>query len=210
MSRPLRLAAMISGGGRTLTNLADRIDDGSLPATIALVISSRADAPGVKRATDRGLPVRIAQRSNFDSEDELHTTITEWLVDAKIDLVCLCGYVRWLKIDQRFAGRVINIHPALLPRFGGKGMYGLNVHRAVLSAGSSFSGCTVHFVDEQYDHGPTIIQRGCPVLPGDDEDTLAERVFAEECKAYPEAIRLIAAGRVKLAGARVEILPVST
>jgi phosphoribosylglycinamide formyltransferase-1 len=210
MNTPLRLAAMISGGGRTLMNLADRIDDGSIPATIELVISSRADAPGVQRAAARGLPLRIARGSDFESEDQLHATITTWLAEAAVDLVCLCGYLRWMRIEPRFVGRVINIHPALLPRFGGKGMFGPRVHKAVLAAGCSTSGCTVHFVDEQYDHGPTILQRVCPVLPGDDVHSLAERVFTEECLAYPEAIRLIACGQVRLTGGHVEILPRST
>lgn len=205
--KPLRLAGLLSGGGRTLLNLADRIDDGTLPASIELVIASRADAPGVDRAKERGFDVRIAELREFNSEDAMHDAITTWLREAKIDLVCLCGYLRWMRIDPPFQDRVINIHPALLPKFGGKDMYGPRVHRAVLAAGETETGCTVHFVDEEYDHGPTILQRMSPVLPDDDENTLAARVFAEECIAYPEAIRLIAEGRVKHRGSHVEILP---
>jgi formyltetrahydrofolate-dependent phosphoribosylglycinamide formyltransferase len=207
MSKPLRLAALLSGGGRTLLNLADRIDDGTLPATIPLVISSRADAPGVQRARARGLDVRIAGGGDFATEEELHDAITSWLLEREVELVCLCGYLRWFRLDEPYVGRAMNIHPALLPDYGGKGMYGLRVHRAVLASGVTISGCTVHLLDEQYDHGPIILQRTCPVLPGDDEHTLAARVFEQECIAYPEAVRLFADGRLRLDNDQVEILP---
>lgn len=122
----------------------------------------------------------------------MHDHITSLLRDKRIDLVCLCGYLRWFRIDPDFRGRVINIHPALLPDFGGQGMHGEHVHRAVLAAGRTVSGCTVHHVDDEYDHGLVILQRTCPVLPGDDPSTLAARVFEQECIAYPEAIRRLA------------------
>lgn len=190
---PLRLAALISGAGRTLINLADCIDRGDLPATIELVISSRANALGVELARQRGFDVRIASLKDFNNDaDAMHDAITAWLLEKRIDLVCLSGYLRWLRIDEPFTGRVINIHPALLPKFGGKGMHGLNVHRAVLQAGETTSGCTVHFVNEEYDQGPIILQRTCPVMPDDTEHTLAARVFAQECIAYPQAISQLA------------------
>jgi len=198
MSRPLRIGALISGGGRTLLNIADEIDAGRLDAEIALVIASRENIAGVERARQRGFDVRIARQRDFPSEDALHDAITAWLLEKRVDLVCLCGYLRMFRIDEPFVGRVMNIHPALLPEFGGKGMYGERVHRAVLAAGRTESGCTVHFVDEQYDHGPIIVQRRCPVLGEDNPDTLAARVFQQECLAYPEAIRLFAEGRVRL------------
>jgi formyltetrahydrofolate-dependent phosphoribosylglycinamide formyltransferase len=210
MSTPLRLGALISGGGRTVLNLADRIDDGSLNATIALVISSRASVAGVERARQRGLEVRVAARRDFESDDGLHDAITSWLLEHDVQLVCLCGYLRWFRIDEPYRGRAMNIHPALLPDFGGKGMYGEAVHRAVLASGTKVSGCTVHFLDERYDHGPIILQRECPVIPGDDEHTLAARVFEQECIAYPEAIRLFAAGRLRLEDDQVKILPAPT
>jgi len=203
---PLKLAAMISGGGRTLVNLADRIDDGSLNASIELVISSRAHAAGNEKARQRGFEVRTALQRDFATEAELHHLIAAWWDECKADLVVLCGYLRKLEIPERWRGRVINIHPALLPDFGGRGMYGDHVHRAVLTSGKTVSGCTVHFVDDQYDHGPTILQRSCPVLPGDDEHTLAARVFEQECLAYPEAISLIAAGRVRLKQGHAEVV----
>jgi formyltetrahydrofolate-dependent phosphoribosylglycinamide formyltransferase len=210
MATPLRLGALVSGGGRTLLNLADRIADGALPAEIALVIASRQRAPAVGRARDRGLEVRIAAPGEFESDEQRHDAITSWLLQRRVQLVCLCGYMRWFRIDEPFRGRAMNIHPALLPSFGGKGMYGPRVHHAVLAAGAKVSGCTVHFLDEKYDHGPIILQRECPVLPGDDEHTLAARVFAQECIAYPEAIRLFAEGRLRLEGDGVKILSAPT
>lgn len=210
MSRRLRLGVLLSGGGRTLLNLLDCIDEGSLSATVELVISSRPGARAVQRASDRGLDVRIAARQDFSSETEMHDAITSWLLERLVDLVCLGGYVRWLRVDPPFEQRVMNIHPALLPNFGGHGMYGPCVHQAVLDAGDSVSGCTVHFVDDQYDHGPIILQRECPVLPGDDVAHLAGRVFEQECLAYPEAIRLFAADRLRVKAGTVNILSESS
>jgi formyltetrahydrofolate-dependent phosphoribosylglycinamide formyltransferase len=188
---------LISGGGRTLMNLLDCIERGELAATVDCVIASR-ECAGAERARERGLGVRVIAQRDFANADDMHSAVTHALRGARVELVCLGGYLRWLRIDEPFRGRVINIHPALLPEFGGQGMHGMNVHRAVLAAGRTESGCTVHFVDEHYDHGPTILQRRCPVLPGDTAESLAERVFVEECVAYPEAIGMVAAGRVEL------------
>ncbi len=206
MSRKLRLGVLVSGGGRTLLNIADCIDRGDLPATVAVVISSRAEAPAVHRARDRGFDVRVAPRRNFTDLNEMHDAITSLLLEHLVDLVCLGGYRRWYRVDPSFEQRVMNIHPALLPDFGGKGMFGRRVHRAVLDSDATVSGCTIHFVDDQYDHGPIILQRTCPVLPGDVEDHLAGRVFEQECLAYPEAIRLFAADRLSVADGVVNIL----
>jgi phosphoribosylglycinamide formyltransferase 1 len=200
-SHNLRIACMISGGGRTMMNLADRIDEGSLTATIELVIASREGIKGVELARDRGFDVRIASMKRLGSEGAIDDAVTEWLREKSIDLVCMCGYLRLMRIDEPFVGKVMNIHPALLPKFGGKGMHGLHVHRAVLAAGERITGCTVHWVDEQYDHGPTILQRTCEVRPDDDEHTLAARVFEEECIAYPEAVRLHAEGKIHIPAA---------
>lgn len=207
MSAPLRIAALISGGGRTLMNIVDRIDAGVLPAQVELVISSRSSATGNELARGRGLDVRVATISECGDENAVHDTISSALRECRIDLVCLCGYLRWFRVDPEYRERVMNIHPALLPDFGGKGMHGAAVHRAVLAAQRRFSGCTVHFVDEHYDHGPTIVQRVCPVLPDDDPDTLATRVFEQECLAYPHAIELFAAQRLRCAHGRVEVAP---
>ncbi len=207
MTTKLRIGALISGGGRTLLNIADHVDAGTLAAQIAVVISSRADAAGVARARERGFDVRIADRVTFPDSADLDRAIMTWLAEARVDLVCACGYLRLLRIAPMFEGRVMNIHPALLPDFGGKGMHGEHVHRAVLASGRPFSGCTVHFADHRYDHGPVILQRTCPVLATDDVKTLAARVFEQECIAYPQAIRLFAEGRLVVREGRVEVRP---
>lgn len=188
---PLRIAALISGGGRTVLNLQDAIDAGDLPAQIITVISSSPRASGVARLRERGLHVACPPR---DDHDAIHAA----LAAANVDLICLAGYLRLFRIDPAFEGRVINIHPALLPDFGGRGMYGDRVHAAVLAEGRTETGCTVHLVDDRYDHGPPLLQRRCPVRPDDDVPTLAARVFAEESIAYPEAIGRFARGEWSL------------
>ncbi|MCZ6836254.1 MAG: phosphoribosylglycinamide formyltransferase [Planctomycetota bacterium] len=207
MSRTLRLACLISGGGRTMMNLASQIDASTLDASIELVIATREDIAGVPRARSLGLDVKITPLARNGSFDEAHDFITRCVDEANIDLICLCGYLRLIRLDPPLRDKVINIHPALLPSFGGRGMYGAHVHRAVLGAGMTYSGCTVHFVDEEYDHGPTILQRPCPVEPEDDADSLAARVFQQECLAYPEAIQLFAMNRIRLETGQVVILP---
>lgn len=189
---PLRIAALISGGGRTLLNIADCIDRGELNATIACVIASRRDIPGVERIRGRGFTVHIAGDYKDQGEKIVQDKIWQWIDEADADLVCLCGWLKKLHVEPRYAGRIMNIHPALLPDFGGLGMYGHHVHEAVLASGHTESGCTVHYVDEHYDNGPIIVQKRCPIVPGDTPETLAARVFIEECKAYPEAIRKFA------------------
>lgn len=189
---PLRIGALISGGGRTLLNIADCIDRGELNAIIACVIASRRDIAGVERAQARGFTVHIAGDYKDQGVDAVQNQIWKWIDESNSDLVCLCGWLKRLRVDPKYTGRIMNIHPALLPDYGGLGMYGHHVHAAVIAAGRSESGCTVHFVDDQYDHGPIILQRTCPVMPGDTPETLAARVFEEECTAYPEAIRKFA------------------
>lgn len=201
----LRLAALVSGGGRTLLNLADRIEAGTLDAEIVAVIVSRGDCAGRDRAIERGFVVHEATREAFSDDAARDDAIARWIGEAGADLVVLCGWLRRLRVDAALEGRVLNIHPALLPAFGGRGMYGDRVHRAVLDSGARFSGCTVHFVDEEYDHGPIVVQRAVPVRPDDDVPRLAARVFAEECRAYPEAIGMIAAQRAVGEGGRVVI-----
>ena len=203
MTPPLRIAALISGGGRTLLNIADEIDRGRLDAEIVLVIASRADAAGAEHARARGFDVRVVPRERMEHLDDL---IEQWLREKHVDLVCLCGYLRLLRITPWLEGRVMNIHPALLPDFGGKRMYGRRVHQAVLDSGRTESGCTAHFVDAEYDRGPVILQRKVPVLPGDDAESLAARVFEQECIAYPQAIRLFAEGRLRIIEGKVEVL----
>jgi len=199
---PIKLAVLISGGGRTLLNLHDRIRDGSLNATVHVVVSSRADAQGVERARNAGLRLVVLDRKSL-SADRFQRGVTEAVCGA--ELVCMAGFLSLWRIPDDWRGRAINIHPALLPEFGGKGMYGHHVHEAVLAAGKKESGCTVHFCDNEYDHGPIILQRRVPVLPDDTPESLAARVFEQEGIAYPEAIRLFAEGRITLTDGRVVV-----
>jgi phosphoribosylglycinamide formyltransferase-1 len=186
--RPLRIAVLLSGGGRTLQNLIDQAAAGRLAIEIALVISSREGVAGIDRAQQAGLPVAVIPRKTLD-EDTFNAAITAAIDAAGVELVCLCGLLSKWHIPDRYEHRVMNIHPALLPKYGGKGFYGHRVHEAVLAAGDRESGCTVHYCDGAYDKGEVILQKSVPVKPGDDPDKLAARVFHAECAAYPEAIQ---------------------
>jgi len=202
-----RLAVLLSGGGTTLQNLIDRIADGRLAATIVQVVSSSTDAYGIERALRAGLPATVVTPGEAGSRQEFSRRIFDLCRRAGADLVCLAGFLQLLPIPDDFQNRVMNIHPALMPAFCGEGFYGHRVHEAVLAYGAKLSGCTVHFADNQYDHGPVILQRSVPVLDNDTPESLAARVFEEECEAYPEAIRLFGAGRLRIEDRRVRILP---
>lgn len=206
VDQKLRLGVLISGGGRTLVNFVEQIKAGRLRAEVKVVISSLPEVKGVERARAANLPVVIVRKKDHPDEAEFSELITEALEAHDVQLACLAGWTCFWRIPDRWIGRVMNIHPALLPKYGGKGFYGHHVHEAVLAAGDKESGCTVHFANNKYDAGPIVLQRKIPVLPGDDADTLAARVFEQETLAYPEAIRLFAEGRLKLVGDRVEIL----
>ncbi len=205
MHDPIRLAVLISGGGTTLQNLIDRIADGRMRAQIGLVISSSPRAGGIDRAKRAGLPVEVIRREQFDSITAFSKAIFDRCRAVEADLVTMAGFLKLVEIPPDFTNRVMNIHPALIPAFCGKGMYGLRVHEAVLDYGVKVSGCTVHFADNEYDHGPVILQRVVPVRDDDTPETLAARVFEQECEAYPEAIRLYAAGALEVVGRRVRI-----
>jgi len=202
----VRLGALISGGGRTVLNILECINRGELNAEIPVVISSRSTVKGVERARDAGLEVKVIRTKDYPDIDEFSRRIEEELAAADVDLVIQGGWLCLWKIPERYVNRVMNIHPALLPSFGGKGMWGHHVHEAVLAAGCKVSGCTVHFCTNEYDRGPIIVQRTCPVEEGDTADTLAERVFEQECIAYPEAVRLFAEGRIIVEQGRVKIV----
>lgn len=176
-----RLGVLLSGSGRTLQNFIDRIMDGRLKASIGGVGSDRDDAFGLQRALEHGLEARHLREPS---------EIWSWLQEIGCDLVVLAGYLRLLPIDPEFHDRVLNIHPSLLPKFGGKGMHGDHVHQAVLAAGELETGCTVHLCNERYDDGRVLLQARVPVLPNDTAQTLAARVFAAECEAYPAAIMM--------------------
>lgn len=202
-SNPLRVGCLISGGGRTVLNLEEAIARGEVPARIEVVVAHREDIAGVRRCRDAGLRVEVVPTSDGRSRDELAAGIDAVLESAGVELVCLAGYLRHFRVDDRWTDRVINIHPSLLPRHGGRGMYGDRVHAAVLEAGDRESGCTVHLVDEIYDHGGVILQRRCPVRTDDSIETLAGRVFEQECLALPQAVTGIARGDVRLQDGRV-------
>lgn len=209
MQKLLNLGVLISGGGRTLQNLIDRIGDGSLKARVQIVISSHPEAIGLERASRHKIPSVVINRGSFKGESALggfSRAITEELGRYELDLVVMAGFNCLYRIPERYEGKVMNIHPALIPAFCGKGYYGEKVHRAVLEYGVKVTGCTVHFADNSYDHGPIILQRTVPVLNGDTPEGLAERVFKEECIAYPEAIGLFQEGRLKIEGRKVRIL----
>ena len=187
-----RLVVLLSGSGRTLQNLIDRIADGQLDASIGGVISNTPNAYGIERAKIAGVPTRIVTREKVSGtySDAVWDAIRQY----KPDFVIMAGWLHLLRIPKDFQLRVLNMHPSLLPAFGGKGMYGHHVHEAVINYGAKISGCTVHFADDTYDTGPILVQHAVPVMPEDTPDTLAARVFAAECAAYPEAIRLVASG----------------
>ena len=202
--KKLRLGILLSGGGRTMTNIQQEIEAGKLNAEIVVVISSLSKVKGVQLAKGLGLePVIIRKKDNPDIE-QFSAKIAATLDETRVDLVVQAGWMCLWHIPANYENRVMNIHPALLPAFGGKGMYGHHVHEAVVKAGCKVSGCTVHFCTNEYDDGPIIIQRTCEVKDDDDADTLAARVFEQECLAYPEAIRLFAKRKLKLKGGIVK------
>jgi len=206
-ARKLKLAVLISGGGTTLRNLLEKIAAGRLDAQVVLVISSNPAAAGIRFAQEASVPCEVLPRKDFASQDEYSQAIFDRCRGAGVDLAAMGGFLKRLTIPEDFVNRVTNIHPALLPAFGGEGFYGRRVHEAVLEYGVKITGCTVHFADNQYDHGPIILQKAVPVLDDDTPETLAARVFQAECEAYPEALQLIAEGRLRVEGRRVRILP---
>jgi phosphoribosylglycinamide formyltransferase 1 len=206
MTQPLRVAVLLSGNGLTLQNLHDLAANGQLPIEIVLVISNKPEAFGLERAKQMNVPACAITRKEAGSLESFSQRIFDQCRDANVDLVVLAGFMTLVQVPDDFLGRVMNIHPALIPAFCGKGMYGHHVHEAVIESGVKLTGCTVHFADNQYDHGPIILQRAVPVLDDDTPQTLAAQVFAEECRAYPEAIRLFAENRLRIEGKRVRVL----
>ena len=204
-ANPIRLGVLISGGGTTLMNLLEYIKAGKLNADISLVISSRSTVKGVERAQSAGLNVKIIRKKDYPDIDAFSRKIESELTAAKIDLVIQAGWLCLWKIPLDYENQVMNIHPALLPSFGGQGMWGHHVHEAVLKTGAKVSGCTVHFCTNEYDRGPIIVQKTCPVGDDDTPDTLAARVFEQECIAYPEAINLFAQNKLTVKQNRVFI-----
>jgi phosphoribosylglycinamide formyltransferase-1 len=204
--KPIRLGVLISGGGTTLMNILEHIKQGRLNAEVAVVICSRSTVTGVEKAKKARLKVKIIRKKDFPDVDEFSRRIEEELVAGDVDLVVQGGWLCLWKIPARYENRVMNIHPALLPSFGGQGMWGHHVHEAVLAAGCKVSGCTVHFCTNEYDKGPIIVQRACEVKNSDTPETLAARVFDAECIAYPEAIRLFAEGKLHVQDGNIVVI----
>ena len=207
METAFPIACLVSGNGTNLQAIIDRIESGALAARVAVVISNVPSVPALERARRHGLPSLVVDHKEYGDRAAFDQELIKIIDSSRAKLVCLCGFMRVLtpSFTGHYPGRIINIHPALLPKFGGKGFYGRHVHQAVLAAGEKVSGCTVHVVDAQVDHGPIILQRTVPVLPDDTPDSLAARVLAQEHIAYPEAIRLFAEGRVTIEGHRAII-----
>ena len=203
MTKPIKLAVLISGGGTTLQNFLDKIKTGELKASVETVISSNPRAYGLVRAKSAGIPAHVVRRKDYGSVEEFSKANFDLIDRHRVDLVCMAGYLKLLRIPEKYDGRVMNIHPALIPSFCGSNFFGHIVHQAALDYGVKVSGCTVHFVNSRYDNGPIIVQRTCAVEDGDTAETLAARVFREECIAYPQAIRLFQAGRLRIEGRRV-------
>ncbi len=196
VGRPIRLGVLISGGGTTLLNFVDQIRAGELNATIPLVIASQKTCKGVERSRAAGLECQVIRPRDFGSTEDFSQRIFDELRTAQVDLVVMAGFLSLLQIPEDFGLRVINIHPSLIPAFCGHGFYGHHVHEAAIRRGVKVSGCTVHFADNEYDHGPIILQRTVDVPDDCSAEQLAALVFEQEKIAYPEAIRRLAEGKV--------------
>ena len=201
---PIRLAVCVSGGGTTLQNLIEQTRSRRLRATIAQVVASRPRIGAIAKAEAAGIPLALASRTAKNRAD-FSASVFHPIRQRGVDLVILGGFLALLDIPPDYQGRVLNIHPSLIPAFCGKGFHGAAVHQAVLDMGVKVSGCTVHFADASYDTGPIILQKTVPVLDNDTAESLAARVFQAECQALPEAIRLYAEGRLKVEGRRVRV-----
>ena len=202
---PVRVVVLLSGSGTTLQNLIDRVARGELDARITGVVSSRAGVYGLERARLAGIPAATVPRRDYAGDTAFNADLWREIRGMGADLVVLAGFMSLIAVPEDFHNRILNVHPALIPAFCGHKMYGHHVHEAVLAFGAKVSGATVHFVDDQYDHGPVILQKAVPVLDGDTPDTLAERVQAAEREIYPQAVQLFAEGRLVVEGRRVRV-----
>jgi len=205
----IRIGVLASGNGTNLQAIMDACNRGEIPGRVVVVVSNNPKARALDRARLAGIPAVAMHHRAFPDRDTFDAKLVEILHSYEVDLICLAGFLRVLgpSFIQQFPERIMNIHPALLPAFGGLGMYGDRVHQTVLDSGVRFSGCTIHFANEAPDGGPIILQAVVPVYDTDSAQTLAERVVAEEHRLYPEAVKLFAEGRLQVVGRRVRILP---
>ena len=183
-----RIAFFISGTGGNALNLLRACREGRVPGLPVLGVASKPKAGGIARLEAEGLPMAVVVRGGFDSDEAFSEACYQAAEAAGAEVICLCGWLKKLTVPTRWNGRILNIHPGLLPRFGGPGMYGMHVHRAVLAAGEAESGATVHLVDGDYDHGRVLAQLRVPVLPGDTPEELQRRVYGAEMELYPRAL----------------------
>jgi phosphoribosylglycinamide formyltransferase-1 len=203
----LRIGVLASGGGTNLQSIIDSCERGEIDGDVAVVITNVPDAYALKRAEKHGIDAYCFPNEGV-SREQHEADVVECLEKHKVDLVCLAGYLRMLTpgMVDRYRGKILNTHPALLPSFGGKGMHGIHVHRAVLEYGVKVSGCTIHVVTAEVDGGPIVLQKAVPVLEDDTPESLQERILKEEHKLYPRAVQLFAQGKVKIEGRRVRII----
>ena len=196
MPEKLCLGIFASGRGSNFTAILEAIDRGDLDAAVGILVSNHADAGAMATAESRGIPTIAVERSSFETSDAYSDFLIEQMKQHEVNLIALAGYMKKIpaKFITHFKNRIVNIHPALLPDFGGQGMYGIRVHKAVIEAGAKFSGATIHLVDEEYDRGPVIAQSKVPVLPGDTPEILAARILETEHKLYPATLQRIAKG----------------
>lgn len=206
-ARSPRIAVLLSGSGTSLENLCERIDAGEVPGEVVVVVSSKPSAFGLERARRRGIPALAVPRKDHPDVAAFNDAVHAALAPHAPELVALLGFLSPFETRGAFDRRALNVHPALIPAFCGKGWYGHRVHAAVIESGVKITGATVHFVDAQYDHGPIILQEAVEVRDDDTPDTLAARVQAVERRLVPEAIRLFAEGRLEIRGRRVHIKP---
>jgi phosphoribosylglycinamide formyltransferase-1 len=204
---PLRVAVLLSGEGTSLENLFAQIESGALDARIVVVISSKPNAGGLARARRRGVPAVAVPRSQHPDPVDFNDAIHAELDRHAVDLVACLGFLSPFETRGKFDGRAINVHPALIPAFCGKGYYGRRVHEAVLASGAPVTGATVHFIDDHYDSGPIILQEEVPVHADDTPTSLAERVQAAERRLVPQAIQLFANHQLRIQNQKVKILP---
>jgi len=202
----VNMAVLLSGSGSTLQNFLDLIARDELDAHVTCVVASREDAYGLERAREHDIPAAVVPRKAYQDVAAFSAAVWEEIGRHEVELVALAGFMSLLTVPDAFENRIMNVHPALIPAFCGKGMYGQHVHEAALSHGVKVSGATVHFVDEHYDHGPIILQEAVPVLPSDTPETLAARVQAKEREIYPRAVQLFADDRLRVEGRLVKLL----
>lgn len=206
----IRIAVMVSGQGRgsNMQAIIDACNSGKINGQVALVLGVKDDAPAMERARSQSIPTLAISPKAFETDDAYDEAVYQALQEARIDLICLAGYMRVLgqKIIDAYRDRIMNVHPALIPSFCGKGMYGHHVHEAVIARGVKYTGVTVHLVDEEYDTGPIILQTVVPVEQDDTPETIAARVLTAEHATYTDAIALFAQGKLRVVGRKVKIL----